>query len=282
MRSWLSIGTLISFLSAGCAVVTPVNPSSHIIFDIPGGRTYSLAAPPADLLDNTAYTTSHIVLRRIPAGAFTMGSPHGESARPGLDETPHQVTIAKEFLIGVFEVTQEQWTLVMGVNPSYFKDSESGLPVESVTWLDCQEFIERLNSRSDSLLFAFPTEAEWEYACRGGADGPISGTGRLDEMGWHSGNSDGRPHPVGMKAPNSWGLYDMHGNVYEWCVDWYGKYPESGVADPSGPNEGDHRIERGGSWATDPKFCRSADRNMHIPEDSSHHLGLRLAARLRK
>ena len=277
----VSIGFLLLSTLFGC-VSAPGNSPSSIVYNIQSGGVELLAAPPPDLLDNPAYKTSEIVLRRIPLRHVHHGvATRRESARPGLDESPHQVTITREFHMGVFEVTQEQWELVMGANPSFFKGAGSGLPVESVNWHECQEFIDKLNARSATLVFAFPTEAEWEYACRAGSEDPYAGSGRIDEMGWHSQNSDGHPHPVGLKTPNAWGLYDTHGNVLEWCSDWYGKYPDGDAIDPTGPPEGEYRIERGGSWSTDPQFCRSADRNMHIPADSSHHLGLRLLARSR-
>ena len=205
----------------------------------------------------------------IRAGTFTMGSPTDELFR-GSDETQHEVTLSKDFYIQTTEVTQGQWKAVMGSNPSYFSDCGDDCPVEYVSWNDIQEFIEKLNEMEGTDKYRLPTEAEWEYACRAGsttafANGDITETGcgydpNLDQMSWYCGNSDDKTHPVAQKEPNDWGLYDMHGNVREWCQDWYGDYPTDPVTDPSGPSSGTYRVIRGGGWFSYARHCRSADR----------------------
>jgi len=187
----------------------------------------------------------------------------------------------------VTEVTQGQWKMVMGENPSYFKDCGDDCPVEQVSWDDCQEFITKLNQMEGTTKYRLPTEAEWEYAARAGsetafANGVITETGcghepNLDQMGWYCGNSGNTTHPVAQKLPNAWGLYDMHGNVWEWCQDWYGSYPSISVLDPQGPDSGSRRVIRGGSWDFYARYCRSADRDFNWPDDSSSFIGFRLA-----
>ena len=148
--------------------------------------------------------------------------------------------------------------------------------MEQVSWENCQEFIAKVNQELE-LGLRLPTESEWEYACRAGSTGAYGGTGDLDEMGWYSNNSGGKAHPVGRKKPNAWGLFDMHGNVAEWCADWYGHYPSRSVTDPTGPASGPSRVLRGGCWYFYAGDCRSAGRFRHGPgyrNDSS--LGFRL------
>lgn len=211
-----------------------------------------------------------IEMVRIEAGSFTMGSTNGDS-----DEKPsHQVTISRPFYIGEYEVTQAEWRAVMGSNPSNFKGDN--LPVEQVSWEDCQEFIRRLNAKTGGG-WRLPTEAEWEYVCRAGTSGDYAGT--LDQMAWHGENSGSTTHPVGQKQPNRWGVYDMHGNVLEWCQDWYGDryYGASPTTDPVGPSSGSYRVFRGGSWTSTAALCRSAFRSWDEPSYRNIYLGLRLA-----
>ena len=213
----------------------------------------------------------------VGPGTFTMGSPPSEEGRDD-DETQHRVTLTKGFWLGKYEVTQNQWQSVMGSNPSFFK-GDANLPVENVSWDDCQEFVRKV---SDAARRQFgggarlPTEAEWEYACRAEMSGAYAGTGRLDDMGWYSGNSGDKTHPVGQKRANGWGFYDMHGNVWEWCQDWYGDY-DSNATDPSGPASGDYRALRGGSWGSLARFCRSADRDGDDPGYRCSCYGFRLS-----
>ena len=193
-----------------------------------------------------------------PPGEFTMGSPRTEEGR-GNNETQHRVTLTKGFWMAKTEVTQRQWKSVMGNNPSRFKGDD--LPVENVIWKDCQEFC-----RKAGLGLRLPTEAEWEYACRAGSTGPYAGTGKLEDMGWYADNSGSETHPVGRKSPNAWGLCDMHGNVWEWCADWYQKdFGIATVTDPTGPASGSFRVLRGGCWHSFARYCRSADRNDDDP-----------------
>lgn len=215
-----------------------------------------------------------------PPGSFTMGSPETEEGRTGSasrshNERQHRVTLTKGFWMAKTEVTQKQWKSVMGKNPSKFKGDD--LPVENVHWFDCRNFC-------DKSGLQIPTEAEWEYACRAGTKGAYAGTGRLDDMGWHSGNSGRRTHPVGEKAPNAWGLFDMHGNVSEWCWDYVDAYPDTAVTDPTGPAVMDRgrialRGLRGGNWERDAKDCRSADRGGGLPRDRYGRNGFRPVAR---
>jgi formylglycine-generating enzyme required for sulfatase activity len=191
----------------------------------------------------------------IPAGEFLMGSSNGDR-----DERPaHRVRISRGFEMGKYEVTQAQWEAVMGSNSSHFKGPN--LPVENVSWDEVQDFIQRLNGLSQRYTFRLPTEAEWEYACRAGTTGDYAGS--LDAMAWYGANSGNRTHPVGQKQPNAWGLYDMHGNVWEWCQDWYGSnyYEQSPGTDPQGPSSGSGRVVRGGSWGDSAAFCGSVARH---------------------
>jgi formylglycine-generating enzyme required for sulfatase activity len=227
---------------------------------------------------------------KVPAGEFMMGSDKNKPEQP-----VHKVVISREFEMGKCEVTQEQWQSVMGNNPSYFKGKR--LPVEQVSWDDAQKFISVLNNNSKKYTYRLPTEAEWEYACRAGTTGEFAGN--LDAMGWYANNSGikrlnipadqltkkelakieqnkCRTHSVGRKQPNAWGLYDMHGNVYEWCSDWDGDYRSDVVVDPQGPSSGQFRVIRGGAWIVDSDACRSAHRHSFTPNTSSFHVGFRL------
>jgi len=217
-------------------------------------------------------------LKLIPAGEFMMGSPESDDTA-GLYERPqHKVRITKPFYLGVYEVTQAEYEKVMEKNPSRPKGAAN--PVEQVSWDDATEFCRRLSSKEEKT-YRLPTEAEWEYACRAGSttlysfgDAPAS----LGEFAWHG--SDYRTHPVGEKKPNAWGLYDMHGNVCEWCADWYDSryYANSPTDDPTGPEMATFRVYRGGSWGFSARLCRSAVRRRRSPEDGYHHLGIRVAA----
>lgn len=216
---------------------------------------------------------------QIPGGAFTMGSPINEAPRSD-DEVQHQVTVSA-FAIGKYEVTQAQWKAVVGfpkvkielnADPSNFKGDN--LPVEQVSWEEAVEFCERL-SKSTGRKYRLPTEAQWEYACRAGTTGAYAGN--LDEMAWYGGDySKGSTHPVGQKKANTWGLYDMHGNVYEWCADWYGNYSSGEQTDPTGPVVGSVRVRRGGGWYFYAVYCRSADRRYGSPVNRIPCVGFRL------
>lgn len=209
----------------------------------------------------------------IPPGNFMMGSPKEEKERKP-DEIQHKVTLTKGFYMSVYTVTQEQWQAVMGDNPSHFK-GEKTLPVEEVAWDDCQKFIKKLREK-DKRPYRLPTESEWEYACRAGTTTPfhfgdaisaeqanyngfdIYGSGKKGVFRW-------KTTPVGNFPANAWGLYDMHGNVLQWCEDWYGDYPQNDVVDPQGANAGKIRVLRGGCWVSPPVQLRSANRGGAAP-----------------
>lgn len=253
--------------------------------------------PPMLTLDCGGGVMMELVL--IPAGTFTMGSNDGEEN----EKPPHKVTISKAFYLGKYQVTQAQWEAVMGNNPSGFShaggysDWVAGMdtsqhPVECVSWDECQDFCKRLSARTGKTV-RLPTEAEWEYVCRAGTTGSYAGTGKLEDMGWcaddsgerrfdsqriwDADNSDhGRygefiqanrckTHPVGLKVPNGWGIYDMHGNVYEWCSNRY---------------DTKRRVRRGGAWFNIPKLCRCASRSKGRHNDRSLNCGLRVAAKI--
>lgn len=211
-------------------------------------------------------------MKPVSGGTFEMGSLSGS-----LDEQPvHSVTLST-YYIGETEVTQELWQAVMGGNPSRFIGSQC--PVEQVSWNDCQEFIEQLNALTGKK-FRLPTEAEWEYAARGGnkSKGYIySGSNDVDAVAWYSDNSESSTHEVKGKLPNELGLYDMSGNVWEWCSDWYGSYSEALVTNPQGPSSGSNRVFRGGGWRHAAVYCRCASRNAYMSTSTYYYLGLRLA-----
>ena len=209
---------------------------------------------------------------RIPAGTFMMGSPKNEDERFSW-ETQHKVTLTRPFEMMVTPVTQALWQAVMGNNPSRFKGPD--LPVENVSWDDAQEFIQKLNQMLGTDSLRLPTEAEWEYACRAGTTG--ARYGELGEVAWYYDNSDQKTHPVGQKAPNAWGLYDMLGNVWEWCQDWHGSYPSGPVTDPTGPSAGSDRVDRGGSWYAFAWYVRAANRDDNLPGLRVGFVGFRLA-----
>jgi formylglycine-generating enzyme required for sulfatase activity len=222
----------------------------------------------------------------IPAGEFDMGSSVLEPGR-GDDEHMHRVRIAQAFYIGKFEVTQAQWMLVMGANPSS-KTRDMRGPVTDVSWEECQKFLARLNDIAGDKLpqghrFRLPTEAEWEYACRAGTTTKYSFGDDVEKLGMYAwfGDSNGSIHAVGTKRANPWGIHDMHGNVWEWCQDWFGPYETVGkgaVEDPSGQSSGSYRVLRGGGWYYGAGDCRSARRNGDAPSSRRGNFGLRVVA----
>jgi formylglycine-generating enzyme required for sulfatase activity len=233
---------------------------------------------------------------RISPGSFLMGSPAqrkgvGKSGFAddvdGRERPQHCVTISRPFELGKYEVNQEQWQAVMGSNPSAFKGP--GLPATNVSWHDVQEFIKRLQALDPQRGYRLPTEAEWEYACRAGSTGDFAGEAdnhpeaegfgkNPAAMAWFADNSLNRPHPAGQMKPNAWGLFDMHGNVREWCQDWYdvGYYKQDPADDPQGPAEGTMKVNRGGSWQSPALMCRSAARGYDLPTERNNLIGFRL------
>jgi len=226
----------------------------------------------------------------IEPGTFIMGSPSDELGRYD-DEVQHEVTLTQGYWLGKYEVTQAQYEAVMGTNPSGFKGAD--LPVEKVSWYDAKEFCAKLTAFEkatgrlpEGYEYTLPTEAQWEYACRAGTTTALNSGKNLsdkdqclemDEVGWYKYNSDRATHPVGQKLPNVWGLYDMHGNVWEWCLDRYGDYPTSAVTDPTGPIMGSSRVIRGGSWYFYAGGCRSATRSGNGPSYYDSNYGFRVA-----
>ena len=211
----------------------------------------------------------------VEGGTFTMGAT-SEMKNTDNDEKPtHQVTLSS-YYIGETEVTQALWKAVMGSNPSHFKGDN--LPVEKVSWDDCQTFISKLNALTGKR-FRLPTEAEWEFAARGGNQSrhtQYSGSRRIDDVAWYEDNSGDKTHPVKTKQPNELGIYDMTGNVNEWCQDWYGIYSSDAQTNPTGADSDSDRVLRGGSWFSPPQDCRSSSREFFEPEFSNDGLGLRL------
>lgn len=215
----------------------------------------------------------------IPAGTFIMGSASDELGK-GTDELLHKVTISKFFYLQATEVTQRQWREIMGTNPSHFKDCGDDCPVEKVSWDDTQKFILRLNEREGITKYRLPTEAEWEYACRAGSTTRFcfgNDEAKLGEHAWYCNNSGACIHSVGHKKPNAWGLFDVHGSVWEWCQDRYGDYPLSPVTDPTGPSSGTFRLVRGGAWDGHARLSRSANRYRFNPKCRFHLIGFRVA-----
>ena len=222
-------------------------------------------------------TSIGMEFKLIPAGTFTMGDASGLN-----NETPHEVTLTKPFKMGVHEVTQDQYEQVMGVNPSEYKGADN--PVETVSWEDAVEFCRKLSElpaeKEAGNVYRLPTEAEWEYACRAGTTTKYSfgdDDSELGDYAWHSKNSVLKTHPVGSKLPNAWGLYDMYGNVGEWCQDWYGEYPSGAVTDPSGATSGSLRVFRGGGWFGPAVECRSAGRGRFLPSYRYYFFGFRVS-----
>ena len=263
-------------------------PATYCVIDLSAGAnatsypvTY-LAEPPSGGFNVEAYKTTKLVLRRIEAGTFIMGEDQNDES--------HRVTLIKPFFCGLFEVTQKQYTLIMGSNPSNF--SGDTLPVEKVSYnnmirgssnganwplssaVDSSSFMGKLRART-GLDFDLPTEAQWEYACRAGTTTTYSyGNSANGNYMWYADNSSSQTHPVGSKSANPWGLYDMHGNVYEWCLDWHGNLAYG--TDPKGSSSGSHRVARGGSWFSNADRCTSSFRGFYTPSYESYGYGFRL------
>jgi formylglycine-generating enzyme required for sulfatase activity len=298
--------------------VKPPAEDTYLVVDLSAGsyadsyQVSYLSTPPEDgWTDEYKYTK--MVLRKIPAGTFMMGSPEEELGRYGHRETQHQVTLTRDFYVGIFEVTQSQWRSVKGGYPSYFKNGTYGAfrPVEQISYndirgagsawpanneVDSNSFVRHLRART-GLDFDLPTEAQWEYACRANTTTALNSglnltaaeeecrnmnkvgryywNGDLEQPDWDANTSSGT-NRVGSYKANQWGLYDMHGNVYEWCLDWVYKYPTEAVTDPTGNADGEKRIVRGGSWENYARECRSAYYNIVKPSERYRFLGFRI------
>ena len=218
----------------------------------------------------------------IPAGEFLMGSADSDPKAENDEKPRHRVRITKPFYLGKYKVMQDQWQTVMGNNPSSYRGPK--YPVQGVSWNDCQTFMKKLNKKFGPAggNFQLPTEAQWEYACRaGGGTQWCCGddVSKLDQYAWYEGNCGAGIHPLGEKKPNAWGLYDIHGDVWEWCADTYdrGYYAVSPAADPAGPSWAGQRVLRGGSWYLGPDYARSARRSWLSPDVGSLLHGFRLA-----
>ena len=292
-----------------------VGTGTYLVIDLSGGAnaasypvSYLGAEPQGGWTDE--YKTEKLVLRMIQPGTFTMGCETTEVGYYGYEAVPHPVTISRPFYMGVFQVTQKQYQLVMGSNPSSYKGDMR--PVEYVSWntirgnsstynwpnvktVDPATFIGKLRAKTGLEGFDLPTEAQWEYACRAGTTTALnsgknltstSSDANMDEVGCYSynytvnkgGYTSGHKN-VGSYRPNDWGLYDMHGNVWEWCLDWYtarSGFTSASVTDPEGPASGSYRVIRGGGWDYTALYCRSAYRSDYGPSNYSSHCGFRL------
>ncbi|MFC1532040.1 formylglycine-generating enzyme family protein [Thermodesulfobacteriota bacterium] len=225
-----------------------------------------------------------MTFRYIPAGTFTMGSPDDEPGRAD-DETQKQATISQGFYMQTTEVTQGQWYRVMDENPSFFNECGYDCPVENISWDDVNEFIMKLNRFEKTKKYRLPTEAEWEYACRAGSTTALANGGLTssqceydpihDPIGWYKSNSINKTHPVAEKISNSWGLFDMHGNVWEWVQDKYSKSMPRSLKDPVA-QFGWGRVFRGGSWSFAAQCSRSANRKWVLQGYKSKNIGFRV------
>ena len=229
--------------------------------------------------ENRTFTVNGVsfTMVAVKGGTFTMGATNEQTGAYS-DESPTHLVTLSDYYIGETEVTQELWQAVMGSNPSDFTGNLQR-PVEKVSWNDCQTFITKLNALTGET-FSLPTEAEWEYAARGGnkAQGYLySGSNTIGDVAWYTSNSSSTTHPVKTKQPNELGIYDMSGNVWEWCADWFGSYSSSAQTDPVGPSSGSDRVLRGGSWINIAAYCRVAIRVRNAPTSVNYIYGLRLS-----
>ena len=243
-----------------------------------GQRTSASASSSRQSISSQSFTVNGVSfdMMYVKGGTFIMGATSEQGSDAHSDEKPtHRVTLSN-FYIGKYEVTQALWQAVMGSNPSNWKGDD--LPVESVSWDDCQTFIRKLNALTGKN-FRLPTEAEWEFAARGGNNSrgyKYAGSNNIETVAWYQGNSGNKTHVVGTKSPNELGLYDMSGNVWEWCQDRYGSYSGASQTNPTGASSGSYRVLRGGSWSSIARFCRSSNRGNRVPAYRGSYNGLRL------
>jgi len=256
-----------------------------LILGFAANAGWTAPAPGQAAVPGQEWTVPDIFLQMgwIAPGTFTMGSPENEAGR-GNDEVQHQVRLTSGYWIGRYPVTTYQWAMAMGNNPSHDNRETGEAPVDTVSWNEAMAFCQKLTEAARKTRaipagyeYTLPTEAQWEYASRAGATGARGGDGGVDDMCWYSGNSGGHKHPVGQKKPNAWGLFDMNGNIAEWCWDWYGQYPRSQVTDPRGPEFGSEKVFRGGSYRNFAAFCRAAYRYGHQVDEKGASTGFRLA-----
>ena len=255
----------------------------------PRGEGYTGSAKPPAHGQNFSIPSCGMKMNWVAAGQFLMGSPEAEAGRSNDEGPQSEVTISRGFWLGAFPVAQEEWRVIaeeasgLNAEPSYF--SGERLPVEQVSWDHCQTWLRELNALEEARLpqnyqYRLPTEAEWEFACRAGTSTRFycgDGDGALNDHAWYSANSRSQPHPIGEKKANGWGFHDMHGNVWEWCEDWYGPLPVGRVKDPHGPIFGTKRVFRGGSWGVAAARCRSAYRVWNLPSYKDYTVGFRVA-----
>ena len=243
--------------------------------DLIAAASRSAGAPYSLPLDKDATLS----LNWIPAGTFYMGSLPTEQGHEDEESPRHRVTLTRGFWLGRHPVTRRQWQAAMGADPSCALPLDH--PMGMVSWLDAQSFLTTLASLLPGWRFRLPSEAEWEYACRAGSETRFSLGDTEDGLArtaWFAANSEGCIHPVATKASNAWGLFDMHGNIFEWCDDWDGPYTGDDVVDPRGPSVGQNRSLRGGCFKCPPRYCRSANRYSTLPERRSPNIGFRLVA----
>ena len=260
----------------------------RIIFVLMALIVLPMTGGSANSPDYVELPKSRVAIVRIPAGTFRMGTDqvlraddHWKTCsdcppRNDVERPVHRVTISEDFWMGQFPVTQRQWLEVMGNNPSKFRDAGPEAPVEQVSWKDGQAFLAKVNTIQVRWTVRLPTEAEWEYATRSGGTGETYGP--LDDIAWYRGNGSSTMHPVGQKLPNAFGLYDMLGNVWQWCQDWFGPYSSEPAIDPQGPPTGEKRVMRGGCFYCDAIHERAARRNRDPEEYLSQSIGFRIVA----
>ena len=269
-----------------------VSPFRWIVFVLMALVAFPMTGSSANPSDHVELVKSQLVVVRIPAGTFLMGTDQVLRAddrwkpcsncpsRNEVERPAHRVTISEDFWMGQFPVTQRQWQEVMGNNPSDFKSVGLDAPVEQVSWKGVPAFLAKVNSIQARWTVRLPTEAEWEYAARAGTTSETYGP--LDDIAWYAGNGSHATHPVGQKLPNAFGLYDMLGNVWQWCQDWFGPYSSKPEIDPQGPPIGELRVTRGGCFYCDAIHERVARRNRDLEEHSSRSIGFRIVAVPRK